>query len=66
MNEGILSESTKKINALLKIRGILCIFFSFSLDIISRSTYHIISYHTNTYSMGLYKLRDNKTDVDLK
>lgn len=44
MNEGILSESTKKINALLKIRGILCKFFSFLLDIISRSRYHIISY----------------------
>lgn len=63
----------KKFNALLKIRGILCIFFfHFLLDIISRSRYHFISYYIISthipwdFFQLFYKLRDNKTDVDLK
>lgn len=42
-------------------------FFHFLLDIISRSRYHIISTHIKWNFFHLFgKLKDNKTDVDLK
>lgn len=69
MNEGILSESTKK-NSMLYLKSevfYVFIFFHFLLDIISRSRYHIISTHIKWNFFHLFgKLKDNKTDVDLK
>lgn len=72
MNEGILSESTKKSMLYLKSEVFYVYFFHFLLDIISRSRYHFISYYIISthipwdFFQLFCKLRDNKTDVDLK